>query len=168
MSKKEIAPTKMTIAASYTLYKILTKMVYGADPEHPSEKNLAFNIKYKILRNKDLLEKDTIYFEQERARLVRELGEQTEEGLFKVKAENVPEFNKELEKILRIEVEHKLLKLTPEDLDCIDESDLTADSIALFVAAMVDDPDFNEDIQQSIPNETSSETEENQESKASN
>ena len=152
MSKK-IEPTKMTIAASYTLYKTLTSLLYDTTEGSAQErKGLQFNIKYKMQRNRDLLEKDVIFFEQERAKLVREFGEQTQEGLFKVKPENIAEFNEELSNLLKIEVEHSLLKLKPEDLDAFDEveDDIPAENIDLFVAAMVEDPDFVEDLKQPI------------------
>lgn len=159
MSKKEIQPTRMTIAASYTLYKTLTTLIYG--PDKDEERCLPFKIKYKLLRSKDMLEKDVVFFENERANLVKEFGEATEEGFYKVKPENIKDFNKELEKILKIEVEHKLPKLSPEDLDDFDVEGLSADSISLFMAALVDDPDYIEDIQRPINKESVSKSEEN-------
>lgn len=165
----------MTIAASYTLYKTLTSLIYDTTEGNSQElTGISFPIKFKIMRNRDLLEKDVIFFEQERARLVREFGEQTPEGLFKVKPENITEFNEELSKLLKIEVEHSLLKLKPEDLDAFDEveDDIPAENIDLFVAAMVEDPDFVEDLKQPINrgDDTKSveNTVENQESEINN
>ena len=163
MSKK-IEPTKMTIAASYTLYKTLTSLIYDTTEGNSQERTgINFSIKFKIMRNRDLLEKDVIFFEQERAKLVREFGEQTPEGLFKVKPENITEFNEELSKLLKIEVEHSLLKLKPEDLDAFDEveDDIPAENIDLFVAAMVEDPDFVEDLKQPINKGDDTKSEEN-------
>lgn len=151
-------PTKMTIAASYTLYDILNKIIFNDDQ---TERPLDFRVKYKLLRNRDLLSKDVSFFENERNQLIRQLGASDENGTIKVTDENMPQFQKELQNLLKIEVDHSLLKIKPEDIDNLENIDLDSKSLSLFAAAMIDDPSYEEDIKTPIEKEESVSSESN-------
>lgn len=146
-------PVRMTIAAAYTLYNTINSLLYD---EVGTERNIPFNIKYKLLRSKDILEKDVIFFENERNSLIKQLGDTQEDGSIKVKEENSEEFTKEISDLLKIEVEHTLLKVKPEDMDHFDMPNIQTQALDLFMAAMIDDPDFKKDIETPI-NKTKSE-----------
>lgn len=153
-------PVKMTIAASYTLYNTINQILYEDDKK--TERNINFGIKYKLLRSKDLLEKDVLFFENERNQLIRELGASDESsGTIKVTDENMPKFQESLQKLLKIEVEHTLFKLKPEDMENIVGVNLDAQSMGLFMAAMIDDPLLEEDIKKPINRENFEDSESN-------
>lgn len=140
-------PTKMTIAAAYTLNQVIAEVLYD---ENKQERDIPFNVKYKLIRAKDILEKDVVFFETERNNLIKSLGADDGQGNIKVTDENEPKFRAELEKLLRIEVEHNLLKMKPEDMDNFDGINLSVQQMALLVSALVDDPELMSDLQKPI------------------
>lgn len=141
-------PDKINIACSVALAKILEKMLFITEDGSAKENEIPFNVRYKIQRNLDLLSKDKAYFEVERQRLVKVYGEAKEDDptRISVKPENVQEFQEEVLKIMALEVEHKFLKFTPEEVSTIKDVNVQAYEMDLFIANLVDDPDREEDL----------------------
>ena len=135
-------PIKMSIAASISLCNIINKMLYD---DQGKERNIPFSLKYKLIRSKDLMEKDVSFFENERNSLIREYGEE-KEGTIKVKDENMEVFSSAVKDLLKIEVDHTLFKIAPKDMESIEGVDITESEMQLFIAAMIDDPLFKEDM----------------------
>ena len=144
-------PTRMTIAASYSLYSTITSLIFNDDG---TEKNIPFKLKYRLLRNRDILEKDVVFFENERNNLIKQLGEADENGNIKVKEENTEEFTKEVSDILKIEVEHNFMKIKPEDIDNF-STNISTQALDLFMAALIDDPEMQNDLNKPINRENS-------------
>ena len=141
-------PDKINIACSVALAKILEKMLFITEDGSAKENEIPFNVRYKIQRNLDLLSKDKAYFEVERQRLVKVYGEAKEDDptRISVKPENVQEFQEEVLKIMALEVEHKFLKFTPEEVSTIKDVNVQAYEMDLFIANLVEDPDREEDL----------------------
>lgn len=138
---------RMTIGASIALNGIIEKILYVGN----EERNLPFSTKYKLRRNKNLLEKDFIFFEEKREGLIKQLGEKDEEGnVIKVTEENMKVFSEELQKIRQMEVSHEFLKFKPEEIEGIAVPDFSLDEISLFMLAFIDDPSMMEDMKTQI------------------
>lgn len=142
---------KMPIAYSVTLYTLLQKMIYENDVisqggETLKERELPFNVKYKLHRNFDILLKDYSYFETNRNNLIRQYGEEVE-GRITVKPENIETYKNELLKAINIEVAHTFIKLTPEEVALIGANiDVNSEEMNLFISFLVEDDSFLKDL----------------------
>lgn len=147
---------KITIACSVALAKVLEKMLFIGDEDSMEENTLPFNVRYKIQRNLDLLTKDKAYFELERQKLIKTYGapKEGDPTRIEVKPENIKEFQEEIIKIMALEVEHKFLKFTPDEVLTIKDVNVQAYEMDLFIANLVEDPDRDEDLNTPVSAET--------------
>ena len=148
----------MPIAYSVTLYTLLEKMLFvnnvvSQGGETPEERELPFNVKYKLHRNFDILLKDFSYFENNRNTLIRQYGEE-KDGRITVKPENIEEYREELLKAINIEVTHTFIKLTPEEVALISQNiNVTTEEMNLFISFLVEDDNFIKDLQTEVGTE---------------
>lgn len=148
----------MPIAYSVTLYTLLEKMLFvnnvvSQGGETPEERELPFNVKYKLHRNFDILLKDFSYFENNRNTLIRQYGEE-KDGRITVKPENIEEYREELLKAINIEVTHTFIKLTPEEVALISQNiNVTTEEMNLFISFLVEDDNFIKDLQTEVRTE---------------
>ena len=148
----------MPIAYSVTLYTLLEKMLFvnnvvSQGGETPEERELPFNVKYKLHRNFDILLKDFSYFENNRNTLIRQYGEE-KDGKITVKPENIEEYREELLKAINIEVTHTFIKLTPEEVALISQNiNVTTEEMNLFISFLVEDDNFIKDLQTEVRTE---------------
>ena len=136
---------KINIGACITLYGILNKILFdNTDPEKPTtEKEIPFNVRYKLQRVLAIVEKDYLFFNDERNKLIDEMGVMDEaKNLKKVPDEKISEFKEALMKILKTQITHDFYKLKPEDLEFIDIKDITTDEMNIFIMTLVDDKEF--------------------------
>ena len=134
----------MTLSASIVLYKALVKILLD---ENGEERDLPFNIKYKLLRSKSMLEKDALLYDNSRIKLIEKYGITTDTKL----SEDVQkEFFEEIKKVLIAEVDHDFKKLSVEEVELIDIKGISNDEIELFMVLLVDDPDLVNDLQTPI------------------
>jgi len=150
---------KISIACSVALAKILEKMLFVGDDNSMQESEIPFNVRYKIQRNLDLVTKDKAYFELERQKLVKVYGQpkKGDDTRIEVKPENIKEFQEEVIKIMSLEVEHKFLKFTPEEVLTIKDVNVQAYEMDLFIANLVEDPDRDEDLNTPVVADTPAE-----------
>ena len=135
---------KMTLSASIVLYKALVKILLD---ENGEERDLPFNIKYKLLRSKSMLEKDALLYDNSRIKLIEKYGITPDTQL----SEDVQkEFFEEIKKVLVAEVDHDFKKLSVEEVELIDIKGISNDEIELFMVLLVDDPDLVNDLQTPI------------------
>lgn len=147
---------KLPIAYSISLYNIIEKLLFvngglaSIDKTTLKERELPFNLKYKLHRNYDILLKDYSYFELQRNNLVKMYGVE-EDGKITVKDENIELYKQELLKSINIEVTHNFIKLTHEEIDKMDfDIDVTSEEMNLFISFMVEDDTFLKDLQTPI------------------
>lgn len=156
---------KMPIAYSVTLYTLLQKMIYENDVisqggETQKERELPFNVKYKLHRNFDILLKDYAYFENTRNTLIKQYGEESE-GKITVKPENIETYRNELIKAINIEVTHTFIKLTPEEVALIGANiDVNSEEMNIFISFLVEDDSFLKDLTTEVGAKTEEVTEE--------
>ena len=141
-------PIKLSIAASITLYKLIIRILMDDNGE---ERNLPFNLKYKLTNSKDLLEKDVYTYEVNRLELVKKYGVEEESGNIRVLDENIESFKESLKEILNQEVTHTFKKISPADVETITLDGVSSEEISLFSVCLVDDPEYIEDLKAPIP-----------------
>lgn len=141
-------PIKLSIAASITLYKLIIRILMDDTGE---ERNLPFNLKYKLTNSKDLLEKDVYTYEVNRLELVKKYGVEEESGNIRVLDENIESFKESLKEILNQEVTHTFKKISPADVETITLDGVSSEEISLFSVCLVDDPEYIEDLKAPIP-----------------
>lgn len=147
----------LTIAASITLYKLVIRILMD---ETGAERNLPFNLKYKLSNSKDLLEKDVFIYETNRAELVKKYGVEAEDGIIKVTEENTEAFKEDLKALLNKEVTHTFKKISPSDVESIILENVSNEEMSLFSVCLVDDPEYIEDLKAPIPTFNDGEVEE--------
>ena len=138
----------LTIAHSVSLCKVLESILFSEKEGKITENDLPFNVKYKIQRNLDLLNKDRVFFESEKQRLITLYGKPLEDNPNKIEVtpENLKEYKEELLKVLSIEVSHNFRKLKPEEVESIKNVSAQTFEMDLFIALMVEDKDFENDL----------------------
>ena len=138
---------KMTISASIALYETIDKFLYD---ENKAERKVPFSVKYKLLRDKDIVEKDVLFFNETRNGLIRRYGSEDEGGVCKVLDENVNIYREDVSKLLLTEIDHKFYKLTTDEVLQISNVDVPMENLRLFLACLVDDPDFVSEMNKKI------------------
>lgn len=96
--------------------------------EDGKDRKIPFRARARLMRIRDLLRGEASLYEQERVRLVKEIGVEIEkdgEKVVNVPDEKLDEFYKELEKVLATEVDVTYKKLTAEEFKDIEELDIT-------------------------------------------
>jgi len=121
------------IAYSISLYNVLNKILFiEFDEKNAKERELPFNVKYKLQKDLDMVSKDYIYFENERNNLIKQYGEEAE-GKVKVTDENMSTYKEEVMKILNMEVTHKFALLTEEEINSIKDVNIECHEMELFI-----------------------------------
>lgn len=154
------------ILYSIALYKVVEKILFvgeiGGDKK-PEERELPFNVKYKLQRNLDMLLKDYAFYESERTRLIQQFGVEKDDKLV-VPPEKNQEFKEELTKAIKIEVEHSFKRLTPEEVDNIKgDIGVSCEEMNLFIAYMVEDEELVNDLKSDIEIESNDKSSEKNE-----
>lgn len=128
------------IAYCLTLYDALNSILFedSGDSKIPVERKIPFKTKYKIQKNLNMLAKDYVYYENEKNRLIKEYGEETD-GRIVVKPENVETYKQEISKILSLEVQRDFLKLTDEEIEAInDDIDIDCAGMEILIQYLTD------------------------------
>lgn len=131
----------MTLAASVTLTNIID---YILTDESGNERDLTFDLKYKLLRNKNVLAEDFYHFNEKRVATVRELGVVNEEtNTVSVPDEKMEEFKSTMLEFASSTVTRDLVKISMDDVSLLKMPAISSTEMDLFMAVMVDDPVFN-------------------------
>ena len=132
----------MTLAASVTLTNIID---YILTDENGKERDLTFDLKYKLLRNKNVLAEDFYKFNEKRVSTVRELGVVNEgTNTVSVPDEKMEEFKSTMLEFASSTVTRDLVKISMDDVSLLKMPAVSSTEMDLFMAVMVDDPAFNE------------------------
>lgn len=132
----------MTLAASVTLTNIID---YILTDENGKERDLTFDLKYKLLRNKNVLAEDFYKFNEKRVATVRELGVVNEEtNTVSVPDEKMEEFKSTMLEFASSAVTRDLVKISMDDVSLLKMPAVSSTEMDLFMAVMVDDPVFSE------------------------
>lgn len=147
---------KIPVVYCITLYKVLDKILYvdGSEKvDNPVERELPFNVKYKLQRNLDILLKDYIFYQSKRSELINKYGTKNEEGTATIvnDPDSIEKFKQELLEAINTLVEHTFKKFTPDEVNSITSNiNITTNEMQIFIAYLVDDPELVNDIKKGI------------------
>lgn len=135
---------KLTLDAVKMLSDAIIAILY-VDGNVQSERELPFNVKYRLLRTQAILAPDVQTYENERLRLVKKYGapvNDSNKNLLKVSQDNMGKFSEEFGKVGSTETELDLIPLKVADVDSIGNANIKISSmqLAMFMQYMVDDP----------------------------
>ena len=139
--------TKMTIAASLSLYNMLEAMLFEKmtdeeGKEKIEERNLPFNVKFKIQANLNTLAKDYAHFEAETRKLFETYGVEKENNVLEIPEDKRDEFSEARAKIFAEHTENEMVLFTLEDIDAIKVEGFTVQQIDLFIDALLKKDNF--------------------------
>lgn len=105
------------------------KAIYYEKNEDGSlkERVVPFGMKYRLIKIKEALEKETALFNPERESLIRKHGEEIEQDgqmLLKVKDAEMQDYIKEINDILLTQLEVEFPKLTAQDVEKLEEKEI--------------------------------------------
>ena len=149
----------ITLGVSLILGDVINLLLYtkkkDADgKEYIADRDLPFKLRYRLNKNRMLFEKDSREFEKVRLFTLAKYGEATEDGQNVVITDPQKQgfFRKELGDILETPVSHSIVRLDPEDLDLVTDTDIniSPDAMALFIGYMTNDPELQKDLDTKI------------------
>lgn len=142
---------KMTLAAAVSLYDLLERILFSKGEEGVVERDLPFNIKYKLQRVINQLSRDYDYTSTKRTEFIKQLGvKEPDSDYIRVPEDKIGEFNEEMNKIYSIVVEHNFKKFTPEEVELLAVDGFNSQEIYLFASALVDDPELTAELDKQI------------------
>jgi len=122
----------MTIGYAILVNGVLNQIL----TEQGQPRKLPFGIKLKLVRIKEVLEKDLQMYEQERVRLVEEYGDDVEldngeKGKEVRDPKKLPKFYEALEDILKSEVSATFPKITQKELQVLEDLELEISDVQI-------------------------------------
>ena len=149
----------ITLGVSLILGDVINLLLYtkkkdANGKEYIADRDLPFKLRYRLNKNRMLFEKDSREFEKVRLFTLAKYGEATEDGQNVVITDPQKQgfFRKELGDILETPVSHSIVRLDPEDLDLVTDTDIniSPDAMALFIGYMTNDPELQKDLDTKI------------------
>lgn len=122
----------MKIAYSIALYNLINKILFTDAEGKEVERDLPFNVKYKLQKDMDIVSKDYVKFEEKRTELIKEFGAE-KDGKMTVTDENLETYKTKLIEYLDTEVDHKFYTLTEEEIDSIKDVKAECHEMELFI-----------------------------------
>lgn len=148
--------TKITLAISISLYNAIDKILVYSDKDNQNP--IPANVKFKLIKCKDILERDKALYELKRTELIRKLGVDDGNGMTRVPEDKIEEFRNSLFEEVKTEVSHAFDKIESEDMKYIKADNLLSEELNIFALFMVNDEDLNNEL--GIPTVGSDDTEE--------
>lgn len=149
---------KMPLTVSLMLDEMVNALLYKeveVDGKKTAvERALPFRLKYRLNRNKATLDKDYKAYEQKSLYLMAKYGELTKDGIHLAitDPEKKKAYTNEMTAALSTVVEHTVVKLSPEDFDEVNDTDLhfSPEMMKILLGYLVDDDAYFEDITSDI------------------
>lgn len=142
------------ILGDVTNLLLYTKKTTSDGKEYIADRELPFRLRYRLNKNRMLFEKDSAEFQRQRLFALAKYGESTPDG--KNVIINDPQkqelFKQELSSILDTPVSHSIVRIEPEDIDLVTDTDIqiSPDAMALFIGYMTNDPELQKDLDTKI------------------
>lgn len=148
---------KMTLGVSLVLSEMVEKLLFTVKEidgkKMVVDRELPFRLRYRLNRNRQLLEKDAQYFDKQRLILMAKYGEPTEDGMnVIIKEDKQEEYKKAISDLIDSGVEHDIMVLEPEDLTAINDTDINVspDAMTIFISYMTNDPSLQTELNSSV------------------
>lgn len=148
--------TTITVGVAIVLNEVSRMLLYKQTTNENGQpvivdRDLPFRLKYRLNKNRMMLEADVKRFNQSRMIALARYGEQTPDGenVVITDPEKKEAFKKEISDLVDSKVTHSLILLEAEDLDLVTDTDMpiSPEALSIFTAYMVDDPDLKKDIE---------------------
>lgn len=145
----------MTLGMSLVMNDIINALLYTrktGEDGNPIivDRDLPFKLRYRLNKNRVLFEKDAQFFNQQRLLALAKYGEATADGKGVAIVDDAKKeaFKNELGNMLDSIVSHSIVRLDPEDLDLVTDTDITIspDAMNIFISYMTDDTTLIEDL----------------------
>ena len=147
----------MTLGVSLVLSEMVEKLLFTVKEidgkKMVVDRELPFRLRYRLNRNRQLLEKDAQYFDKQRLILMAKYGEPTEDGMnVIIKEDKQEEYKKAISDLVDSGVEHDIMVLEPEDLTTINDTDINVspDAMTIFISYMTNDPSLQTELNSSV------------------
>lgn len=135
---------KLTRAVAVALYDVINKLLFN---EKGEERSLPCDVKYKIQRNRALVERDYTICVQKRQELIEgALIEKDDEKVFDISSEEGKKAQETFNAFMNEVISHEILKLEPGDMECFKEAQLSTTEVDVLIACLVDDPNLMEEL----------------------
>lgn len=151
--------TTMTVGIAIVLNEVSRLLLYKQKTNENGQpvlvdREIPFRLKYRLNKNRMMLETDVKRFNQSRMIALAKYGEQAPDGENVIITDPVKRqaFEKEISDLIDSQVAHPLNLLDPRDFEVINDTDMpiSPEAMSIFTAYMVDDPDFQKDIELSV------------------
>lgn len=151
--------TTMTVGIAIVLNEVSRLLLYKQKTNENGQpvlvdREIPFRLKYRLNKNRMMLETDVKRFNQSRMIALAKYGEQAPDGENVIITDPVKRqaFEKEISDLIDSQVTHPLNLLDPRDFEVINDTDMpiSPEAMSIFTAYMVDDPDFQKDIELSV------------------
>lgn len=140
----------MSVGVALVLGEVTKMLLYKKDGDTFIDRDLPFRLKYRLNKNKMILDKDASIFNQKRLIALSKYGTMTEDGenVVITDEKNKELFQKEVSDLIDSTVTHQLSLLDPSDIDLVKDTDMpiSPEAMSIFIGYMVDDPSLKEDV----------------------
>lgn len=151
--------TTMTVGVAIVLNEVSRMLLYKQTKNENGQpvlidREIPFRLKYRLNKNRMMLETDVRRFNQARMIALAKYGETAPDGENVVITDPVKKeaFQKEVSDLIDSQVIHPLNLLDVADLDLVKDTDMpiSPEAMTIFTAYMVDDPDLKKDIELNV------------------
>jgi len=145
---------KMSIGVSLVLAEVTKMLLYKTITDANGQKvivdrDIPFKLRYRLNKNKAILDKDVEYFNQQRLLALAKYGEADENAEHVVIKNEEKEklFKEEISKLVDSEIIRSLTLVSPEELELLEDTDMpiSPEAMNIFINYLVDDPDLRKD-----------------------
>lgn len=145
----------ITVGISLIIKDIINEILYVRKTtpdgrEYIADRELPFRLRYRLNKNRLVFEKDAQEFHNMRMIALAKYGEATPDGqnVEITDPEKMEMFRQEVSNILDSPVTHSIVKLEPEDIELVSDTDIniSPDAMGIFIGYMTNDPELQKDL----------------------
>jgi len=145
---------EMSLGVALVLDEVVRKVLFAVKEENGEQviidRVLPFRLRYRLNKNRLMLDKDVEWFNQQKMLLLAQYGEATEDN--KSVVINDPKklelYKERVGQLIDTKISHELVELEPEDIELIEDPDITVspDAMSLFIGYLTNDPDLEKEL----------------------
>lgn len=145
-------PLKTICVLQEVTDKFLFEDISEEGKTQKKDRDIPFRLRYRLERNKIILDRYREAFEQAKLPYLATYGTLTEDGKnVEVKgSEKQLEYFKHVVRMLNNELDVSIIRIEPEDIDYINNMNLTNDETKILIAYMTNDAEILEDLSKNI------------------
>lgn len=145
---------EMTLGVALVLDEVARKILYAIKEENGEkvivDRELPFRLRYRLNKNKMILDKDVEWFNQQKLIALAKYGEPTEDNTsVAIKdPEKMEKYKEEIGRLIDLKINHEFVELEPQDIEMIEDPDITVspDAMTLFIGYLTNDPELDKEL----------------------